>query len=146
MKKIILLCFYSIFILNLYPQNREYLINIDTVKVRCLYRQFSVADTTSQPRMGKNSYMYLQVGNKVSKYFSFDVAIVDSLSSKMISENKSDQEIMQSIMSATRGVKKGDSYTIYKNYPRKNSLIYDESFAGAKRPCNRRTFATDTRN
>jgi GLPGLI family protein len=90
-KYLVAILFVSICCSYIFAQNNRGATIIDTVQIRCLYRQQFVMDTLEVKKKTVD-LMLLDIGQKVAKYHSYHTYIADSLLTVMSSQNLSDSE------------------------------------------------------
>jgi GLPGLI family protein len=96
---------------------------IDTVKVRCLYRQLFVMDTLDLQKKTED-LMLLDAGKNITKYHSYYKDLADSVVYALIDKNVSQSEVANTIVKMTKGSMVAD-YTVYKNYPEGKLTLAD---------------------
>jgi GLPGLI family protein len=125
MKKTVL-SFIIIFIpsIFLYSQGRHFTPKkiMDTVTVRCLYRQSSVMDTLNVKKKTVD-LMILDIGDSISKYHPLNGAIADSIARAMFAQGKTDNEVGSVILKLKSS--KVTDYKVYKNYPHGKLTLID---------------------
>jgi GLPGLI family protein len=120
MKKTVLIL---IFTYLSYPLLYSQEINYDMIKVRCLYHQSSVMDTLNIQKKTVD-LMLLDIGDNVSKYHPFYVTVWDSVTTAMIGQNKTPNEVASAILKLKKTSFVTD-YVIYKNHPKGNLTFVD---------------------
>jgi GLPGLI family protein len=124
MKKIIL-TFWLAVIFGFYvqAQSNRGMTTIDTVKVRCLYRQLFVMDTLDVQKKTED-LMLLDIGKNAIKYHSYYGNLTDSLAKTLISQNVAESEVVSTLLRQKRSSSVVD-YTVYRNYPEGQLTLAD---------------------
>jgi GLPGLI family protein len=119
MKRYIFFILFAIAVVTVYGQG-----SIDAVKYRCTYRAITVNDTTDV-NIFSEDMMRLDIGVKLSRFYSQRKQQRDSILKKAIETGTLNRDILQA---SPKGVNK---YVIYQNYP-KGKITFLNEITGKK--------------
>lgn len=99
---------------------------LDYSKIRCIYEQQVLSDTSSNSHKYAKELMILQVGTKVSKYISYISFCSDSIASDDY-KKKNNVDVVQAIQSG-RYSRGKDRIKLFKYFPKHKNTIYNQAY------------------
>lgn len=100
-------------------------VKIDVLQARASY-DFRYKDYTKQSNYAKSDLMFLDIGKRVSKFYSRNQQIRDSLMNDGLKKNLSPGEIVE----IQRGYKKGNKFVIYQIFDNKQIIETNQFING----------------
>jgi GLPGLI family protein len=119
MKRYILFTLFTVAVVVVYGQS-----GIDAIIYRCTYRAITVKDTTDVTVFSED-IMHLDIGGKLSHFYSQRKQQLDSVLRKAIETGTLDRDILKT---SPKGVNK---YVIYRNYP-EGKITFLNEIAGKR--------------